>query len=105
MQITPATFEYLCRLVGEDHETGMLYDPETNIRFGIFYLSVLYERFENWDVAFAAYNCGPNRVQGWIDEGKVDESGNLTEIPINETENYVKRVNKAIKKYEKLYYR
>ena len=38
MQITPATFEYLCRLVGEDHETGMLYDPETNIRFGIFYL-------------------------------------------------------------------
>ena len=105
MQITPATFEYLCRLLDEEHEVGLLYDPETNIRFGIFYLSVLYERFDNWDCAFAAYNAGPNRVEGWIEEGKVDEDGNLVEIPIEETATYVKRINASIKKYEKLYYR
>ena len=104
MQITPPTFETLCNLLDEEHATAELYAPETNIRFGIFYLSVLYERFGNWNCAFAAYNCGPNRVQGWIDEGNVDENGNLTKIPIIETKNYVSRVNKSIKKYEKLYY-
>lgn len=104
MQITPPTFDYLCNLAKEEHETGMLYDPETNIRFGTFYLSVLYERFGNWSCAFAAYNCGPSRVASWIEDGMVDEDGNLTEIPISETETYVKRVNAAIEKYKELYY-
>ena len=104
MQLMPSTFEYLSSLLKEEHETGLLYDPETNIRFGIFYLSVLYERFGEWETAFAAYNCGPTRVQGWIDSGMADEDGKLTEIPIGETKTYVKRVNAAIEKYEKLYY-
>lgn len=104
MQIMPSTFEYLCNLAKEEHEIGMLYDPETNIKFGTFYLSVLYERFSNWNCAFAAYNCGPSRVSGWIEDGMVDEDGNLTEIPISETETYVKRVNAAIEKYKELYY-
>lgn len=104
MQIMPTTFEYLCTLVGEKHETGLLYDPETNIRFGIFYLSVLYERFGAWETVFAAYNCGPSKVGGWIDDGLVDEDGNLTEIPIDATRIYVERVTKAIEKYNKLYY-
>ncbi len=104
MQIMPSTFEYLCTLLKEEHEAGLLYDPETNIRFGIFYLSVLYERFGVWETVFAAYNCGPSRVQGWIEDSKADEDGRLTEIPIEETRTYVERVSAAIKKYEKLYY-
>ena len=104
MQIMPDTFDYLCNLVGEEHESGLLYDPETNVRFGIFYLSVLYERFGKWETAFAAYNCGPSRVSEWIESGMVDESGNLTEIPIAETAKYVERVTDATQKYEELYY-
>ena len=104
MQMMPDTFAYLCERTGSGYETGMLYDPETNIRYGAYYLSMLYDRFGVWDTAFAAYNCGPTRVQGWIDEGKADESGHLTEIPIGQTATYVVRVNDAIEKYEKLYY-
>ena len=104
MQIMPSTFEYLCSLEGANYETGMLYDPETNIRFGTFYLSVLYERFGIWETAFAAYNAGPSRVDGWIKEGKADEAGRLLEIPIEQTETYVKRVSRAIETYENLYY-
>ncbi len=104
MQIMPDTFEYLCSLEGENYETGMLYDPETNIRFGIYYLSILYERFGIWETAFAAYNCGPTRVSQWISEGKADESGRLLEIPIAETKQYVQKVTDAIEKYEILYY-
>ncbi|MBE6679584.1 MAG: lytic transglycosylase domain-containing protein [Ruminococcaceae bacterium] len=104
MQIMPDTFTYLCSLEGANYETGMLYDPETNIRFGTFYLSVLYERFGIWETAFAAYNAGPSRVDGWIKDGKADDAGRLTEIPIEETETYVTRVNRALKMYENLYY-
>ena len=104
MQIMPSTFEYLCSLLKEEHEQGLLYDPETNIKFGTFYLSVLYERFGNWETALAAYNCGPSRVSGWIEDGMVDEDGNLTEIPIAQTAKYVERVSAAMEKYEKLYY-
>ncbi len=104
MQLMPETFEYLCSLSGDEYETGMLYDPETNIRFGIYYLSRLYDRFGVWDTVFAAYNCGPTRVDTWIREGKADEGGRLTEIPIEETKNYVRRVNAAIEKYKNLYF-
>jgi len=103
MQIMPDTFAYLCSRTGDNYETGMLYDPKTNIRYGTYYLSMLYDRFGVWETVFAAYNAGPNRVQGWIDSGKADESGHLTEIPIPETATYVERVTNAIKKYEKLY--
>lgn len=104
MQIMPNTFTYLCSLTGDNYESGMLYDPETNIRYGIYYLSILYDRFGVWETVFAAYNCGPSRVDGWIRDGKVDDGGRLTEIPIAETAAYVERVTKAIEKYEKLYY-
>ena len=103
MQMMPATFADLSTRTGDNYETGMLYDPETNIRYGIYYLSMLYDRYGVWDTVFAAYNCGLGRVDGWIAEGKVDESGRLTEIPIEETRQYVERVNTAIAKYEKLY--
>lgn len=104
MQIMPDTFTYLCERTGDNYETGMLYDPKTNIRYGAYYLSMLYDRFGVWETAFAAYNCGPSRVAGWIEEGKADESGHLTEIPIGETAAYVERVSAAVEKYEKLYY-
>lgn len=104
MQLMPDTFTYLSARTGDNYEKGMLYDPETNIRYGIYYLSMLYDRFGVWETVFAAYNAGPTRVQEWIDSGKADESGHLTEIPIAETAAYVKRVTTAIEKYEKLYY-
>lgn len=103
MQIMPSTFTYLCSRTGDNYETGMLYDPETNIRYGIYYLSMLYDRFGAWETVFAAYNCGPSRVDGWIKDGKVNETGRLTEIPIAATAAYVERVTNTIEKYEKLY--
>ena len=103
MQMMPATFADLTARTGDNYETGMLYAPETSIRYGVYYLSRLYDRYGVWDTAFAAYNCGMGRVDGWIEEGKIDETGRLTEIPIAETRAYVGRVKEAIGKYEKLY--
>lgn len=104
MQLMPDTFDYLCKKLGQSYETGMLYDPETNIKYGTYYLSMLYERFGIWKNAFAAYNGGPNRVEGWIAEGKVNESGSLIDIPISQTAAYVEKVAAAAQKYDELYY-
>ena len=45
-----------------------LYDPETNILYGCFYLDYLFDKFENAKVVICAYNAGESKVRDWIDE-------------------------------------
>lgn len=105
MQITPDTFDWLMMRQKEQMETGMLYDPETNIRYGVYYLSYLYQEFGLWNSVFAAYNAGPNRVKEWRkDPAYADVNGALTDIPISETKAYTDKVEKAANIYQKLYY-
>ncbi len=106
MQMMPETFLWLCEKNGEDLEAGMLYDPETNIRYGTYYLSYLYSRFGLWETVYAAYNCGPGRVEEWQKNEKyADENGILTDIPIKETANYVKKMTDAVETYRNLYFK
>lgn len=105
MQITPDTFDWLCTLQKETLDEGMLYDPETNIRYGVYYLSYLYREFGLWDSVYAAYNAGPTRVKEWsADPRYADANGVLIEIPYPETKAYTKKVNDAAKLYQKLYF-
>ncbi|MBE6694545.1 MAG: lytic transglycosylase domain-containing protein [Ruminococcaceae bacterium] len=99
MQLMPDTFRWLGHdILGENLADGMMYDPETNIRYGCCLLSRLYDRYGSWDIAFAAYNAGSSRVDGWL-----DGEGKLSEIPIEETRAYVKKATDALEKYNKLY--
>lgn len=41
----------------------LLHDPETNVLLGTYYLSRLVHRFGDLDLALAAFNAGPGRVQ------------------------------------------
>lgn len=56
MQITKETFWWLLSKNGEDISVDMLYDPETNIKYGTYFLSILYEEFGSWDTVYAAYH-------------------------------------------------
>ena len=104
MQLMPDTFLWLCEKNGEELDAGMLYDPETNIRYGTCYLAYLYSEFGLWETVYAAYNCGPGRVKEWqTSEDYADENGVLINIPFKETAGYVKKVSKAVAIYEKLY--
>ena len=105
MQIIPDTFKWLTDDILFEHmEVGMLYDPETNIRYGTFYLSYLYDRYGNWDLAITAYNGGLGNVDEWLkDDSYSDGEGGLKKIPFRETRQFVRRVNRAWEKYDKLY--
>lgn len=104
MQLLPETYEELARRAGESFDTGLLYDPKTNIRYGTFLLSLLYERYGNWETAYAAYNAGEPTVNEWLDDpAHSDGQGGLKDIPYRETRNYVKRIRKARSVYERLY--
>ena len=108
MQMMPSTLNYLASdsHLDEDIEFEALSDPDVSIRYGTYYLRYLFDKFHKWSVVFAAYNAGEGRVSEWLDEPKYSEDGEtLKKIPIRETRNYVKKVNKAIDYYKDTYYR
>lgn len=106
MQIMPETFKWLTTLLGDSYETGMLYDPETNIKYGTYYLSYLYGIYARWSTVYAAYNAGPSVVTRWLEDKTYSKDGiNLDTIPYPETEAFVSRVERAANTYLRLYYK
>lgn len=102
MQMLPETYEWLALRLGERAEAALLYDPETNIRFGTYYLQYLYSRFGSWERAIIAYNWGEGNFSEFIAKNGYTE-GSFSSIPVTETRNYVKRVLDAKEKYKNLY--
>ncbi|SHJ98455.1 soluble lytic murein transglycosylase [Clostridium cavendishii DSM 21758] len=105
MQMTPKTGEWVAEQMGiYDFDENMLKNPETNIKFGTWYLKDLKEEFKDIDLAIAAYNAGRGNVKKWLakDEHSMDGK-TLNNIPFKETDKYVKKVNSYYNIYKKLY--
>ena len=103
MQIMPSTYEWLAQAkFNETANVSLLFDPETNIRYGTYYLQYLYTKFGTWEKALIAYNWGEGNFKRHLDEYGYTE-GDYDSIPITETRNYVKKVLHHWEKYEKLY--
>ncbi len=63
------------------------------------YLSLLYDQFESWSLALAAYNAGENAVQGALDKSGLKTFWDLLDngyLPA-ETRDYVPKVFAAVK--------
>ncbi len=106
MQITPSTGKWIADIMGiNDYKEEMLYEPETNISFGCWYVNNLKAQFNgNIKLALAAYNGGSGNVTKWLANKEYSSDGlNLDKIPFRETEQYVYRVLKDYKIYRKLY--
>ena len=90
MQIMPDTGGWIAEKLGrDDFISEDLLKPETNIEFGCWYLSYLFERFdENEQLVAAAYNSGPGRVDEWLDSEDYGLNGELVFIPYGETEDF-----------------
>lgn len=106
MQISPQTGEWASKELNiEDYSEDELYDPETNIRIGSWYLDRLGKEFKNdFDHILIAYNAGSGNLSKWLNEREYSEDGKIISIPFKETENYLKRVKTNYKVY-KLFYK
>ena len=103
MQLMPDTFTWLAQKLGEEVTEAQIFDPETNIRYGTYYVSRLYSQLGNWDNVYAAYNAGPTKVAGWLSDPQYSENGELKNIPYPETEYHIFKLRYARAKYIELY--
>jgi soluble lytic murein transglycosylase len=94
MQIMPATGRWIAQRLGiKGFDTRRLNDPETNIKFGAYYMRHVLDSLDGQPVlATAAYNAGPRRAQRWRDGKPMEAAIYIESIPFTETRDYVKKV-------------
>lgn len=99
MQVMPQTANWIALELDEDNFD--LTDPQTNIRFGTFYLSYFLEKYGDLSTALACYNAGETISRTWMIEGK---DGALildaSKITYPETATYIKKVQRSLKLYQ-----
>ena len=107
MQLMPDTAkEVLEDLNNEFIIKEELYNDEKNIMIGTKYYSYLLKKYNNKELALAAYNAGIGNVDKWIKDGILNEDGsNIEKIPYKETNNYVRKILRNYSIYESLYNR
>ena len=107
MQLSKETFLWLTEeKLGENLDAGLLYEPQTNVRYGSYYLLILTSRYEDWETIFAAYLCGSETVDAWIAEWKVSQKTEATTefmIPDTKVRREVQKIQRTIEKYHELY--
>ena len=105
MQIMPETGEWIAGKFNDAYAEGCLYDPETNIRYGCWYMGFLIDRY-NGDkaCASAAYHSGQGTVDGWLKDPAYSADGRtLSVIPGENANTYVERVLNFYEKYKEIY--
>lgn len=106
MQIMPDTGQWVARQIGNPaFNPDQLFEPETSIRFGAWYIADLKTEFHGDIVlVLAAYNGGRGNVEEWVSNKNLS-GGNSTidQIPFPETRNFVRRVLLYHRIYSHLY--
>lgn len=105
MQILPTTGEWLAGKFDETYVEGCLFDPETNLRYGCWYLGWLLKRYDgDMRCASSAYHQGQGTVDKWLENPEYSRDGKtLDVIPSEATKTYVERILKYYEKYEEIY--
>lgn len=104
MQLTPATFQWIASLYPPENGGENLKDPSDNIHCGCALLRLLLDQYGSLEVALCAYNAGMGNVSDWLEKEQYSLDGeSLHTIPYPETDSYVKKVKRAMERYEKLY--
>lgn len=104
MQITDETFKYCLKVL--DITDANIFNAETNIQCGIWYLSYLLEKYSgNTKNAVAAYNAGETNVDRWLKDSRYSkDSKTLSSIPFGETRRHAEKIQRYAKIYEYIYF-
>ena len=105
MQIMPSTGEWIAGKFDEGYTEGCLFDPETNIKYGCWYLGFLMDRYDgDMRCSSAAYHSGQGTVDGWLKDDRYSLDGKtLSVIPGSNADTYVNRILEYYAEYEKIY--
>ena len=91
----------------ENFQVEDVFDEETNIKIGCWYLGLLSKQYDSEIVVLAAYNAGSGNVSKWLADEEYSKDGksfiSLDVIPFKETSQYVKRVKIVNFIYDLLY--
>ena len=105
MQLMPQTAEWIAWRLEEPFAEEALEEPAYNIRYGVWYLTVLEQEFGGNDIlALAAYNAGLGNVRDWMERYHwTEDFDDIDAIPYPETRLYVRRVLEDRARYKRLY--
>lgn len=110
MQLMPDTAEWIAgKLDVTGYSFDRMYDAESNIRFGTWYLGYLSRLFRGDPVLVAAaYHAGQGQVNSWLSNEAMSKDGvtiDLENMIDGPTKSYAGRVTQAYAIYEALFYR
>ena len=106
MQIMPETGEWIAGKLDETCAEGALFNPETNLRYGCWYLRFLLDRYDgDMTCASAAYHSGQGAVDQWLRDPAYSSDGRtLDAVKGTNADAYVHRIMERYEKYAKLYH-
>jgi len=91
MQLMPSTALWCAKKLDEKYSDEKLYEPEFNIKIGVYYLAYLRTVFNDFDEVVMAYNAGEGNVKKWL-QGKGEV--------FSETSTYLAKVKLCAKLYK-----
>jgi transglycosylase, SLT family len=107
MQITEVTFDWIKMKIAPKESLTFddLYDPETNIRFGSYFVSYCLDRYSgHLATAAAAYHSGVGTVDGLLGQEAYSTDGvTLDHYPYPQMRLYVKKITESYQHYSEIY--
>lgn len=109
MQLMPDTAQWIAGKLGDsNYSFDRLYDAETNIRYGCWYLNYLSKLFRGDAVLVSsAYHAGQTTVTRWLSDRSISPDGvtiPVDSLPDGPTKQYAGRVTTSYGIYEALLY-
>ena len=107
MQLTEETFDWIKLKIApsEDLTFDDLYDPETNIRFGTYFVSYCLLRYhDDLATAAAAYHSGWGTVDNLLAQAEYSSDGEtLDHYPYPQMRLYVRKITNSYQRYQDIY--
>lgn len=107
MQITEITFDWIKSNIAPTEPLTFddMYDPETNIRFGAYFVKYCLLRYENdLATAAAAYHSGTGTVDALLADSEYSADGKtLTAYPYPQMRRYVQKITASYERYQSVY--
>ena len=104
MQLMYSTAEDIAKRINVNLNEDNILEPDININLGTKYISMLIQKYNNTNLALAAYNAGSGNVDGWIEKGTLKSDGSdIENVPITETNNYVRKILRDYEIYKNIY--